>query len=163
MNLKTYFILLFFWGSFLQTFGQSRLDMLIGNREHLHHQWKKSENKKTGIFGNRTKKDLGETIQWMERIVDMDNEIIAELNLIKEREKTDIIYEKDDFKFISHKLERDVQTLKRALVTKDQEIKEKENEKRTFEWISLLLFLSTSIFGLLWFKNTFAAKNKPLK
>jgi hypothetical protein len=163
MKLKLYLVFLMTIGGYVHAHSQTRLDMLIENRELLHHQWKNSEGKKTGIFGNRTKKDLTETIHWMEGIVQMDNEIIEELHLIKEREKTDIIYEKDDYKFISHKLERDVQTLKRALAAKDEDIRERENDKRTFEWISLLFFLSTVLFGILWLKNLSIGKSRNLE
>jgi hypothetical protein len=153
MKLKLYISLglLFFYSSL--TIAQTKLDKLVEHREKLHGEWKRSENKKTGFFGNRTKADMTETIRWMERIFAIDNDIIEELNLIKEREKTEIIFEKDDYKFIAHKLERDVQILKRALELKNEQIIQNENEKRKYEWIFFILFLGMLSFAILWVKK----------
>ncbi|EPR66077.1 hypothetical protein ADICYQ_4775 [Cyclobacterium qasimii M12-11B] len=40
----------------MEVSGQERLKKLIGERERLHLEWQESESRKSGIFGNRTKK-----------------------------------------------------------------------------------------------------------
>lgn len=121
-------------------FAQAKLEMMVQERDQLHAQWKASESKKTGIFGTRTKKDMVETNQWLERIVVKDNLIMDELRLSGSIENTSISQEKEDYKSITLKLEQDVQALKRAVAEREKQIKEKATERRTFEWVSLLLF-----------------------
>lgn len=122
---------------------QAKLEKLVKERESLHQEWRASESKKTGIFGNRTKKDMVETHAWMERIIQKDNLIMEELKLIRDIEKTEITYEKNDYKFISQKQEREIASLKRALADKDIEMKEKKESTRTYEWTTLIFFVST--------------------
>lgn len=138
------------WLSLFQTDSteSAKLQKLIAERDHLHSQWKTSESKKTGIFGNRTKKDMIETNDWLERILAKDNQIMDELRMQGSIEKVTISQEKEDYKSITMKLERDVQVLKRALAEKNTEINQKIRERRTFEWTTLFLFLSTA--GLAW-------------
>ena len=125
----------------------AKLDKLVQERDQLHAQWKASESQKTGIFGNRTKKDMIETIEWMEQIISKDNQIMDELRMIGSIETTVISQEKEDYKSITLKLEQDVQALKRALAEKDKEIDAKLSERRKFEWATLIFFLSTLGLG----------------
>ncbi|RZS94960.1 hypothetical protein BC751_0472 [Cecembia calidifontis] len=134
-------------------FSQARLENLLAEREKMHREWKASESKKSGIFGNRTKKDMIETHDWMARIIQKDNQIMDELKMLSEIEKTEITYEKNDYKFISQKQEREIAILKRALAEKDQVVEEKKSDKRTYEWTTLIFFLSTLAFGYLYFKR----------
>lgn len=129
-------------------FDGAKLEKMVGERDQLHAQWRSSESKKSGIFGNRTKKDMVETNDWLERIVTKDNQIMDELRMIGSIETTVISQEKEDYKSITLKLEKDVQALKRALAERDEQIEEKLRERRTFEWTTFILFLST--LGLGW-------------
>jgi hypothetical protein len=126
----------------------AKLEKLVQERDQLHAQWKASESKKTGVFGNRTKKDMVETNEWLERILAKDNQIMDELRMIGAIETTTISQEKEDYKSITLTLEKDVQALKRALSEREKEIEEKVSERRMFEWASLIFFLST--LGLGW-------------
>ncbi|SDY68513.1 hypothetical protein SAMN05444412_102230 [Rhodonellum ikkaensis] len=134
-------------------FAQAKLDKMVNERNSLHQQWRTSENKKTGIFGNRTKKDMVETNDWMERIIQKDNQIMDELKLMSEIEKTEITYEKNDYKFISQKQEREITQLKRALTEKEEVVNEKKSDKRVYEWTTLIFFLSTVVLGYKFFKR----------
>ena len=125
----------------------AKLEKLVQERDQLHSEWKSSESKKTGIFGNRTKKDMIETNEWLERIIAKDNQIMDELRMIGAIETTVISQEKEDYKSITFKLERDVQVLKRALEEKNKEIEDQLSERRVFEWTTLLFFLSTLVLG----------------
>lgn len=138
-----------FWLSLFQTDSteSAKLQRLIQERDQLHSQWKASESKKTGIFGNRTKKDMIETNDWLERIILKDNQIMDELRMQGSIEKVTISQEKEDYKSITMKLERDVQILKRALSEKEAEVEKKLSERRTFEWSTLILFLIASTMG----------------
>lgn len=134
-------------------FAQAKLDKMLQDRQALHQQWQNSESKKSGIFGNRTKKDMIETNNWMERIIQKDNQIMEELRMLSDIEKTEITYEKNDYKFISQKQEREIATLKRALLEKDSEIVEKKSNKRSYEWTTFIFFLSTLTLGYLYWKQ----------
>lgn len=131
----------------------AKLERMVQERDKLHAQWRSSESKKSGIFGNRTKKDMVETNEWLERIVSKDNQIMDELRMIGSIETTVISQEKDDYKSITLKLEQDVQALKRAVAERDKEIASKLSERRIFEWMTLIFFLSTCGLGWWIYKN----------
>lgn len=122
----------------------AKLQQLIAERKLLHSQWKASESKKTGVFGHRTKKDMVETNDWLQRVILKDNQIIEELSMKGAIDKASISQEKEDYKSITVKLEREIQILKRALAEKDEEIGRKDSERRTIEWTCFLLFISTA-------------------
>ena len=134
-------------------FSQEKLNRLVEERQSLHHQWRQSENKKSGIFGNRTKKDMIETNNWTERIIQKDNQIIDELQVIKERELVEVGYEKDDYKYIAQKQEQDIGKLKRALAETEARIGEEKSNQRTYEWLTFIFFLSTVTLGILYYKR----------
>lgn len=101
-------------------FDGAKLEKMVLERDQLHALWRSSESKKSGIFGNRTKKDMVETNEWLERIVTKDNQIMDELRMIASIETTIISQEKEEYKSITLKLEKDVQALKRALAERDK-------------------------------------------
>ncbi len=128
-------------------FDGAKLERMVQERDKLHAQWRSSESRKSGIFGNRTKKDMIGTNEWLERIVSKDNQIMDELRMIGSIETTVISQEKEDYKSITIKLERDIQVLRRALAERDEQIEEKLSQRRTFEWTTLIFFLSTAGLG----------------
>jgi hypothetical protein len=136
----------------ISLFAQAKLDRMLSEREKMHREWRNSESKKSGVFGNRTKKDMIETNDWMARIIDKDNQIMEELKMLSEIEKTEITYEKNDYKFISQKQEREIAILKRALEEKEETVAEKKSDQKTYEWTTFIFFLSTLSFGYLYFK-----------
>lgn len=125
----------------------AKLERMVQERDQLHAEWRASESKKSGIFGNRTKKDMIETNEWLERIIQKDNQIMDELRMIGSIETTTISQEKEDYKSITLKLEQDVQALKRAVAERDKEIENKLLERRAFEWMTLIFFLSSLGLG----------------
>jgi len=137
--MKSIFLFLFFISS-SAVFAQAKLEMMVQERDGLLSQWKTSETKKSGIFGNRNKKDMVESNEWLERIIVKDNLIMDELRLSGAIENTSVSQEKEDYKSITLKLEQDVQALKRAVADREKKLEEKVGERRTFEWVSLILF-----------------------
>ncbi|WP_425636263.1 Clp protease ClpB [Algoriphagus yeomjeoni] len=137
--------------------GKAKLEKMVQERDALTQQWKASESKKSGIFGNRTKKDMIETNEWLERIIAKDNLIMDELRMIGDIETTVATQTGEDYKAIAFKQEKDVQALKRAVAERDKQIEEKLSEKRTFEWISLILFLITLGLGFVVYKKVIKA------
>jgi hypothetical protein len=125
----------------------AKLERLVEERQSLHSQWQASESKKSGIFGNRTKKDMKETNDWLERIISKDNQIVEELKLSGKIETAVIGQEKDDYKTITLSLEQDVQALKRALGERDRTIEEMLSNRRTFEWTTLIFFVTSLGLG----------------
>ncbi|WP_137401258.1 Clp protease ClpB [Echinicola rosea] len=149
----TKYLLLLFLLVPMVTMAQDRLEKLVDERQALHQEWKSSEKEKSGIFGNRTKKDMIKTNEWMERIILKDNLIMDELEMLKNIETTEIKYEKDDYKYIAQKQEQDIGKLKRALDIKDEEIAEVMASKRTYEWTTLILFLIALTTGYLFYRT----------
>lgn len=134
---------------------QEKLNKLVQERSILHEQWEESEKQKSGIFGNRTKKDMVATNEWMQRIIHKDNQIMAELEMLKNIETTEINYQKEDYKFIAQKQEADIGKLRRALQNKDQEILDQKSRQRTYEWTTFIFFISTIILGYLYYRVRF--------
>lgn len=133
--------------------GQAKLEKMVQERDALTQQWRESESKKSGIFGNRTKKDMIETNEWLERIIQKDNLIMDELRMIGKIETTTATQTGENYKAIAFKQEKDVQALKRAVAERDKRIEEKLAERRTFEWISLILLLTTLGLGFVLYKK----------
>jgi len=146
---------LLFYGMFLSVTAtaQEKLTRLVEEREKLHREWQESESQKSGIFGNRTKKDMIATQEWMSRIIQKDNQIMAELEMLKDIETTTISHEKEDYKFIAQKQQNDIGILKRALAEKELEVEKAKADGLTNEWAAFLLFLTTLIFGYLYFNG----------
>ncbi len=135
--------------------GQAKLERMVQERDLLHEQWKNAESKKSGIFGNRTKKDMVETNEWLQRIVAKDNQIMDELRLIGDIETTVISQEKDDYRSITAKQEQDIIKLRRALQERDKSLEEGLKNRRTFEWISFILFLVSGSLGYWIYRTRF--------
>ncbi|GAA0878567.1 hypothetical protein GCM10009119_15350 [Algoriphagus jejuensis] len=125
----------------------AKLERMVQERDQLHEEWKNAESKKSGIFGNRTKKDMIETNEWLERIISKDNQIMDELRMIGSIETTTITQDKDDYKSITLTLEQDVQALKRAVAERDKQIESNLSDRRTIEWALVVFFLSTLGLG----------------
>ncbi len=153
-NLRGFFLIFLAFLLFSQfANAQEKLNKLLSERQQLHQQWQQSETKKSGIFGNRTKKDMVATNDWMSRIIQKDNQIIEELEMIKKIETTEISHEKEDYKFIAQKQQGDIGILKRSLEAKELELMEAKSKYRTNEWAAFILFLSTSTLAYLYFNG----------
>jgi len=153
MKKVTSLLLFLVFFSSLQGFAQAKLERMVQERDAMHGQWKASESKKSGIFGNRTKKDMIETNEWLERIVTKDNQIMDELRMIGSIETTEISQEKEDYKSIAFRLEGDVQALKRAVAERDKSIEQILATRRTFEWTTVIFFLTTLGLGYWVYKS----------
>ncbi|WP_268035171.1 Clp protease ClpB [Algoriphagus sp. PAP.12] len=145
--MKSLLLFLFLLSPLQDDNASAKLERLVEERQSLHAQWQASESKKSGIFGNRTKKDMKETNDWLERIISKDNQIVEELKLSGKIETAVIGQEKDDYKTITLSLEQDVQALKRAIGERDKTIEEMLSNRRTFEWTTLIFFLTTLGLG----------------
>jgi len=154
-NTNVYFFGLVLWLMTLPFLGvaQEKLNKLLRERETLHQEWQASESKKSGLFGSRNKKDMRATNEWMDRIIRKDNQIMQELEMLKDIQTTEISYEKDDYKYVAQKAEADIVKLKRALSEKDDAIRKAKDEKRSYEWTTLLFFLSTLVLGFLYYRK----------
>ncbi|WP_339867882.1 Clp protease ClpB [uncultured Algoriphagus sp.] len=143
-------VLLTFLNAFTPQFteaGQAKLEKMVQDRDALTQQWKESESKKSGIFGNRTKKDMIETNDWLERIIAKDNLIMDELRMIGDIETTTATQTGEDYKAIAFKQEKDVQALKRAVAEREKSIEKMLSARRTFEWTTTIFFMSTLGLG----------------
>jgi len=145
-------ILNFFIPQFTEA-GQAKLEKMVLDRDALTQQWKESERQKSGIFGNRTKKDMVETNEWLERIIQKDNLIMDELRMIGDIETTTATQTGDDYKAIAFKQEKDVQALRRAVTERDKSIDKMLSTRRTFEWTTVIFFLSTLGLGYWVYKS----------
>src|SRR5690606_25188479 len=103
MSISIVLILLNFLTPQFTEAGQAKLEKMVNDRDALTAQWKDSESKKSGIFGNRTKKDMIETNEWLERIIQKDNLIMDELRMIGDIETTTATQTGEDYKAIAFK------------------------------------------------------------
>ncbi len=155
LNNFFYFLVFFIWFLTQPMTGlsQEKLNKLVQEREGLHRQWQQSESQKSGIFGNRTKKDMTATNEWMARIIQKDNQIMTELEMLKDIQTTEITYEKEDYKYVYQKAEADLVKVKRALQEKDEDIAKYKGRQRTYEWTTFIFFLTSVAFGWLFFRQ----------
>ncbi|WP_232835070.1 Clp protease ClpB [Pleomorphovibrio marinus] len=153
VSLVPLFLLLIMVGMPTFSHGQEKLNRLVEEREQLHRSWQASEEQKSGIFGNRTKKDMITTNEWMERIIKKDNQIMAELEMLKNIETAEISNEKEDYKYIAQKQQHDIDVLKRSLANKEQVIAEIKASKRSYEWAVFLLSLAVLAMGILHYRK----------
>jgi hypothetical protein len=126
-----------------------RLKELIDQRKEKFSDYFESIEKKSGIFGNKTKKDLTRSNDVLRDIVRTDNEIISVLNRAldyKSFEKTGFNYEK---------LEQDqrVADLERAADTlyKQQQLLTKENvkgKKQSNFWRTIAILEIPVVLGI---------------
>ncbi|WP_339876218.1 Clp protease ClpB [uncultured Algoriphagus sp.] len=147
MTITTLLLFLNFFSPQFTEAGQAKLEKMVQDRDALTQQWKESESKKSGIFGNRTKKDMIETNEWLERIIAKDNLIMDELRMIGDIETTTATQTGEDYKAIAFKQEKDVQALRRAVANRDKSIEEMLSTRRTFEWTTTIFFLTTLGLG----------------
>jgi ElaB/YqjD/DUF883 family membrane-anchored ribosome-binding protein len=68
----------------------SVLNVLIGQRFRLYRDWSANQQERNALFGGQSKNDLRRIITTLERILAKDNEILAELNRLKEQETTEL-------------------------------------------------------------------------
>ncbi|MGY6558618.1 MAG: Clp protease ClpB [Nitritalea sp.] len=131
---------------------QAKLEKLLEDRAALHQAWKSSEANKSGIFGNRTKKDMQETNAWLERILQKDNLIIQELELQQRIVTSEMTYEKNDYKFIVQRLERENRQLKQHLArAEDLLLEQKKTTSSVWKWLTWTsLFLLVLLMGNYW-------------
>jgi predicted ATP-dependent protease len=77
-------------GAYLPSRPDSTLNVLIAQRARLYQTWKANEQERHALFGGQSKNDLRRIIQTLEQILAKDNEILAELNRLKEQETTEL-------------------------------------------------------------------------
>lgn len=100
------------------------------------------------------------TNEWLERIVLKDNQIMAELEMLKDIQTTEIGHEKEDYKYIAQKQEQDIGKLKRALAEKDNGIARQKSYTRIYEWTTFIFFLTTITLGYRYYKVHSLSKRK---
>lgn len=131
----------------ISVLAQAKLEKQVEQRDQLLHEWEQSVSKKTGFFGNRTKRDMAETNEWLRRIIAQDNLIIDELKFSFSVESSFISQEKEDYKSITLSLEKNVQALQRAVADRDDQLKIYESEQKTYELLLILLLSGCLVFG----------------
>jgi hypothetical protein len=150
--MKNLFLTLFLFSSSI-AFGQAKLERLVSERDQLLLEWESSEVQRTGFFGNRTKKDMAETNEWLERIVKQDNLILDELRLRFSIDSSLIAQEKEDYKAITLGLERNIQSLQRAVEDRDAQLMIKKSERKIYELIFIFLLSGLMVLGYWIFKT----------
>lgn len=137
-----------------------RIRAMVNERQKLYSQYSKQIEKKSGIFGNQTKKDVRAANEILLKILATDSRIFSELEeMIKaqDREVERSKFEKQDKEYKIIKKEEEVQThsetvakLQRNVETlSSQQIKLKRTAKiYKFLFFSSLLFLIISTGGI---------------
>ena len=75
---------------------QEEINKLTAERENLYQKYKESEGLSSGLFGNRSKKDLQTTIDALSAIIKKDNEILDELKHIQQDSKVEFTNKYND-------------------------------------------------------------------
>ncbi|WP_420154841.1 hypothetical protein [Siphonobacter sp.] len=68
----------------------SVLNILVSQRQGLYKQWAQNQQERNAFFGGQSKKDLRNIITTLEQILNKDNEILTELNRMKQAEVTEL-------------------------------------------------------------------------
>ncbi|MFT4033202.1 MAG: hypothetical protein QM669_12335 [Siphonobacter sp.] len=96
-----FFLTFLFISTGLLSFGQnlrysyvarpdSVLNLRMNQRELLYKEWAENQKERNAFFGGQSKNDLRAIIETLTKIVQKDNEIIAEVNRLKQFEVTEL-------------------------------------------------------------------------
>ncbi len=158
--MKKIMLAFLFFGLFvLQTMAQGsstdrkELHDLIDIRRARFEAYSGSLEKKSGFFGNKTKKDMQKTMDALSEIIETDNRIISSLNHVvdfrsyqKVNTNYDMLKNNEQLSNLQHATDTLVKQLDALLLT-NAKLKSKI---RRFQWTgySLLFFLLTYLFIL---------------
>lgn len=136
----------------------SVLNLLVGQREDLYKKWSEDQKERNAFFGGQSKGDLRNIITTMEQIVKKDNEILAELNRMKEsevsqlrRRNADVNQRVNEYLGESGALMEENRQLKDQLERNRRRLDDiEEQSRRPFQITAGLLVMSWVGFFLLW-------------
>lgn len=77
-------------GAYQPSRPDSVLTILIDQRARLYRAWSANERERNALFGGQSKKDLRRIIETLQAILSKDNQILDELNRLKEEETTQL-------------------------------------------------------------------------
>ncbi|MEP7265867.1 MAG: hypothetical protein ABI772_15285 [Bacteroidota bacterium] len=129
---------------------KQKLRELLDKRKERFSDYFNSMEKRSGIFGNKTKKDLSASNEILKEVVRTDNQIIQVLNRAmdyKTFEKTGFNYEKLSQDQLIRNLQTANDTLTKTQVQLTKEISGNKNQVRNWRLIAILLFVFIIIRG----------------
>lgn len=160
--MKTRFIILLFVllnnNSFSQKNINERRDLkvLIDERKEKFESYMESLEKKSGIFGNKTKRDILRSNEILTEIVKTDNRIIGTLNLAIDFQN----FQKNNLAFDLTKRDAQRDNLLAATDTLSKQVTILKNENKNLvisnskmKWLLWLLIISNMVFLYLRFKR----------
>ena len=136
----------------------SVLNLLVGQREDLYKKWSEDQQERNAFFGGQSKNDLRNIIATMEKILKKDNEILAELNRMKNsevaelrRKNSDINQRVNTYLGESGALMEENRQLKDQLERNRRRLDDiEEQSRRPFQITAGLLVMSWVGFFLVW-------------
>ncbi|MDQ1088067.1 hypothetical protein [Siphonobacter sp. SORGH_AS_1065] len=140
----------------------SVLNVLVGQRGTLYKKWAQDQKERNAFFGGQSKKDLRNIIETLENILAKDNEILAELNRMKQgevaelrRRNSDVAQKANSYLGESGALMEENKLLRRDLENYRKRVKELDEQHNLPLQITIaLLVLSWILFFFLRKKRT---------
>lgn len=150
----------------LQAQSRYEIDRILDQRDSLVERNSYLKEKNSGIFGNKTKRDLRNTIETLEEIIRKDTELVMALRSINIHKEYRLSDKSRALEERIAELEAEANRYRRLYAKKEKELDyEKENKmerdenKNTNHKIILFLLLSNILFFVLWRR----AKKTPVK
>jgi uncharacterized protein YutD len=153
-------LLVFFCASMAKAQFRYRIDEILTERDSLVAKNDYLKNRNSGFFGNKTKRDLKNTIETLEEIIVKDSELVAAVRGESIQKSYRMIDKSNSFENRILELEQENSALKRRMALKENEligIKERIAELKASKQANhsaiLLLIISNAVLAVLWWRN----------
>ena len=130
----------------------SVLNLLIGQRARLFREWEADRQERNAFFGGQSKKDLRNIIETLEHILGKDNDILAELNRLKQLEvnqwrnrHNDAGQKMNDYLRESTEMVRENRQLKAEVERLTRQAARSSGRSGGLNWLWGLLLLATGL------------------
>lgn len=134
----------------------SVLNLLIRQRSKLFREWEADKQERNAFFGGQSKNDLRNIIETLEHILGKDNDILAELNRLKQQEvnewrnrHSDAGQKMNDYLRESTEMVRENRQLKAEVERLNRQLKRPQGGSSGMSWLWGGLLLATGT-GLGW-------------
>jgi hypothetical protein len=139
------------------------LQNLLLERSQKFDTFTSSLEKRSGIFGNKTKKDIGRSNEVLIEIVKTDNRIISTLNRVidfRNFEKTNMNYDVMQQNQNHDNLLHATDTLSKQVTALTAVNKSLKTKSQKLQWLSWLLFILSGVLGYMMFRKKYSATVK---
>ena len=135
---------------------RQKVNALLNERSQRFGQFDESLQKRTGIFGLKTKKDMQASIDILKQVVQMDNAIFQETKALldfKDFEKSQISEKAMEFDGRIDGYIKTISKLQREHERMSEEINALDRTNRFYQGVTLLLGLIVMVLGLVFIRK----------